>query len=75
MASLLFHKALYDRVALEQTVAAFQDYGRVGLHASSEDDYLRVDLECSDPADNEELEGAFANYALALSVERAGSAS
>ena len=72
MATLRFHHTLYSKVALEEAIQVFGEFGELKLEQDMP--YYQVELSAAEADDEAELVGEFQNYALALTIEekRAG---
>jgi hypothetical protein len=67
MRTLRFHRSLYAPAAVSEAVAVFAGHGQVQLDDSNVD-HVVVNLDASDPGDENALAGAFGNYVLGATV-------
>lgn len=70
MTELRFSQALYSGRAIDAALAKFEPYGR--FEREVVDGAWVVRVAAADPARTRRLAGAFANYALGLTVEYGG---
>ncbi|MBP7125553.1 HxsD-like protein [Myxococcota bacterium] len=68
--TLRFHKRIYSRKALLETVEAFR--GVVEARLSSDKDHFVLEVQVPDPADADEIGGEMMNWALGRTIEQRG---
>ncbi len=70
MRELRFHREVYDREAVDQSVEIFQEFAE--LERSEEEACWVVRVQAGDPARERRVAGELANYALGLTVGARG---
>jgi hypothetical protein len=72
MTTLQLNRAIYTREAIEQSVSAYESYGRIQVQWDADADYHQVTVESEDPKDEAQLVGHFANHVLVSSIGEIG---
>lgn len=70
MMTLRFHKRIYTRKALKETIEAFQ--GVVEVTLSSEGDHYLLEVRVPEGDDAETVAGEMMNWALGRTIEQRG---
>jgi hypothetical protein len=68
MPTMRFHRDLYAVAAVDEAIRVFGGHGAFSRKAESS--YEEVVLEATEPTDERQLVGEFANYVLALTIEK-----
>lgn len=61
----------YSAAGIRAAIDALEDFGAFRWDESAKDGYFDIEVEAAEDVDGSELEGEFANFALARSVEAA----
>lgn len=71
---LTLSSEFYSAAGIRSAVNTLADFGSFEWDGTASDGYFEVDIKAADDVDPVELEGEFANFALARTVEAARAA-